>query len=928
VNRLLEREPHLAEVEAALAGAHEGRGQGLLIVGAAGIGKTSLLSLAADRCSDEGLRVRKARGDDLERGFPWGVAIQLFGDVAGMPDVLGGAAGLTRPLFERGAPPGPGSPDPFPLLHGLHWLTVNLSERAPLALLVDDAHWSDPESLLFLHYLLGRIDGLDLTVLVTARAGDPVDPRTAELLSRLRAHPAMRIVELSPLSDGSIHSLVTAELPGADDAFCGAVADAVAGNPFLCREVLEAVRAQDIPLDAARLRQLRPEGIRDTIAVRLGRLGEDARRLAASVAVLAGSATVPLARELADLDEPSAARALDALSAAEILSAGSPLAFRHPIVGEVVRGNLDPGRLRADHLAAARALRKHGASAEEVATHVLLGGPAGEAWTIDVLREAAATAAARGAAGRAAELLTRALEEPGGSGDAALLAELGRIEAMLGDPAALERLRSAADLAREPAERIAALAAHGQALYFAGRLAEAAGTARTILEEIPPGEGGMLEAELLMLASVAARGVPELVGAAREVLRQSRADQDGRMTPAECARRTALALDLVFRGDREAAEREAELALGHEREAPPGSLPLYVLVVLALTLSYLGRYREAHRVSERIVAEARARGERLNVAAGLEERQYVSWLRGDVGAVLADSEAILELSEGRWDQASIPTRALRALALLERGEDAEAHAVLDVPEALERGLYGTWASFWLPYGRAGIAFAARDWATASAHAQLVGERLSASAIPTPDYMPWRSLAARALDRGGERERALALAEEELALGRASGSERAVGVAGAALGAILGEAELLADAVATLDLAGAELAAAQARVDLGVALRRLGRQREARRPLAEAVDAAGRLGSSRIADAALGELQAVGGRPRRLALTGIESLTPGQRRVAELAGKGLSNREIAEALFLTVRTVETHLTATYAKLKISSRRELVEALPDR
>jgi DNA-binding CsgD family transcriptional regulator len=931
---LLEREAQLAEIDAALADAREGRAHALLIEGAAGIGKTSVLGEAARRARQGGHSVRAARGDDLERGFPWGVAIQLFGDVPGLPDataVLAGAAGLTRPLFEQAAPSQPGSPDPFPLLHGLHWLTVNLAEREPLVLLVDDAHWSDAETLQFVHYLLGRMGGLNLAVLVTTRTGDPVDPAAAEVLARLRAHPEMKVAELAPLSDDSIRSLVAAELPGADDAFREAVVAAVAGNPFLCREVLEAVRVEGVPPDAQgaeRLRRLRPEGVRSTIAVRLGRLGDDARRMAASVAVLAGGATLPLARELAGLDEPAAARALDALGSAEILSVGSELAFSHPIVGEVIRADLEPGRLRADHLAAARLLRARGASPEEVATHVLLGGPVGEEWAIEVLREAAGTAVARGAVGRAAELLSHALEEPGASEDASLLAELGRIEGMLGDPTALERLDTAARLAREPAERIAALAPLGQALYFAGQGSEAMDALRAALEEIPPGGGGLLEAELVMVAATAGRGVPELVEAAREVLRQPRAGERGDMTPAELARRTAVAFHRVLDGERQAAEAEVEELVRHEREASIGSLPLYALTVLSLSLSYLNHYRDARRVAERILAEARARGDRLGAAMGLEQRQFCSWQQGDVGAVLSDSESILELSEGRWDTPTIPTRAARAILLLERGDDAEAHAVLALPDELEGRLRGTWGWFWLPCGRAMIAFAAGDWGTASAQALLIGERLTATQIPSPDYMPWRSLAARALDRAGEKERALVLAEEELSLAREAGSTRAAGIAGAALGAIRGGepgAELLAEAVKELDRDGSELEAARARVDLGIALRRLGRPREARQPLAEAIDAAKRCGSVRVADAAMGELQAAGGRPRRLALTGVESLTPAQRRVAELAGKGMSNREIAEALFLTVRTVETHLTATYGKLKIGSRAELARVL---
>jgi DNA-binding CsgD family transcriptional regulator len=122
-----------------------------------------------------------------------------------------------------------------------------------------------------------------------------------------------------------------------------------------------------------------------------------------------------------------------------------------------------------------------------------------------------------------------------------------------------------------------------------------------------------------------------------------------------------------------------------------------------------------------------------------------------------------------------------------------------------------------------------------------------------------------------------------------------------------------------------LAPARARAELGIALRLARRPREARRPLEEAIDAARRLGALRLAERALEELRSAGGRPRRAALSGVESLTPSQRRVADMAARDMSNREIAETLFVTRRTVETHLSQVYMKLDIESREALPEAL---
>lgn len=389
-----------------------------------------------------------------------------------------------------------------------------------------------------------------------------------------------------------------------------------------------------------------------------------------------------------------------------------------------------------------------------------------------------------------------------------------------------------------------------------------------------------------------------------------------------------LAFHTILRVGAAPAEADALWAFRHGVEARGASLFPLATALMGAVLVFLGRYREAAEVAERALETARSRGNRLDAAIAYEGRAALRWAVGDVGGLLADTESCLELSEGRWDQATILTRVLRVTALLEQGEDAEAAAVLDVPEGLERRLPGTHAWVFLPYGRAHIALAAGNWAGAAQQALTVGERLSAISASSPDYIAWRSLAARALNRGGDRERALALAEEELDLARANGAGRTIGNASATVGLLRGGEvgiRMLREAVDVLDGDGARLDAARARVDLGIALRHVRRAKQARRPLADALDAARRLGSVRLAETARSELRAAGGRPRRLALTGAESLTPGQRRVSDLAAGGMSNREIAEALFVTVRTVETHLTAAYGKLGISSREELPAAL---
>jgi DNA-binding CsgD family transcriptional regulator len=210
----------------------------------------------------------------------------------------------------------------------------------------------------------------------------------------------------------------------------------------------------------------------------------------------------------------------------------------------------------------------------------------------------------------------------------------------------------------------------------------------------------------------------------------------------------------------------------------------------------------------------------------------------------------------------------------------------------------------------------------------VGQALTRALITCPSYLPWRSDAALAQLALGEHEPARRLADEELELARAFGAPRALGVAKRAAGVVAGGdrgAVLLREAIDEFERGDAKLERARALTDLGAQLRRRNRRTEARELLREALDAAHHAGAKPLARQAETELRATGARPRRVVLTGLDSLTASERRIAELAGQGLTNREIAQTLFITARTVEGHLTSVFRKLGVNSRDELPAAL---
>lgn len=224
-----------------------------------------------------------------------------------------------------------------------------------------------------------------------------------------------------------------------------------------------------------------------------------------------------------------------------------------------------------------------------------------------------------------------------------------------------------------------------------------------------------------------------------------------------------------------------------------------------------------------------------------------------------------------------------------------------------------------------------DIAAGLADLHECGHRNQQLELHHPAFVAWRVDAALAHRALGDLDGARALAEQELAAARAWGTPGAIGAA-TRLAALLTVGDdaitLLREATAALGASPARLEHAHALVDLGAALRRANRRSEAREPLAYGLDIADRCGADVLRRRALDELAAIGVRPRRTRLSGLEALTPSERRVARLAARGASNTEIAQALFVTRKTVEKHLGNAYTKLSVRSRTELPPELAEK
>ena len=269
-----------------------------------------------------------------------------------------------------------------------------------------------------------------------------------------------------------------------------------------------------------------------------------------------------------------------------------------------------------------------------------------------------------------------------------------------------------------------------------------------------------------------------------------------------------------------------------------------------------------------------------------------------------------------------------AYALLERGEADEAARVIDrggFPEQLPLDQVHL---VWFRLHRARVRIETGNPERGVEELRQVGQTVRLLPFDNPRSAPWRSWAAEGLRLLDRNDQARALAAEELALARRWGDPQTIGAALRALGLVEGGTTgtgLLREAVEVLAGSEARLKYARALVDLGAALRRANRRTEARERLRQGVDLALKVGAFGLAGQANEEITATGARPRKVLQTGLDALTASERRVAQLAADGMSNKEIAQTLFVTIKTVEVHLSHVYRKLELSSRAQLESVL---
>jgi len=930
---LLEREAELAALQALVEACRSGDGHLVVVEGGAGIGKTSLLAEARRLAS--GFDVLTARAGELEGDFAFGIVRQLFehrlaGESAGArAELLSGAAGLAAPLFAVT----PGEADAttaemsFAMLHGLYWLAANFALRQPTLVVVDDLHWADAPSLRWLGYLARRLEGLPLLLLLGTRP--PEQAGAPDLVTEILSDPLATVIRPGALGLAATGTLAQVFLSGEPDpVFAAALRRASGGNPLYLTALLESVARRGIEPSAEQaphLLELGGEAVSRGVSLRLSRLPAEAVALAHAAAILGDQTELRLAATLADLDATAALNAASALVRTDILQRESPLEFSHPVIRTAVLEGMSSGARMAAHRRAAELLLASGAPPEQAAGHSVLVLPAADAFITETLRQAARRAHEQGAPETAAVYLRRALAEPPPApeiGD--VLAELGDAEQLTGDPAAVEHFRSALASATDPEQAALLALRHSRALWLSGRFEESVEAARRPLDDAAPLPSTVREklvCELIGTSWGMARFYPAAVVRLTEIREGDLSDSIGgdRLLAvlSEHAMRQGrdrrLAIDLALR------------SLASGRLAKMRDAALYSAAAVLIVAE------ETDRASELVgaaLAAGRRHGDAVAVSHLISVRALLALVCGDLRAARRDVNEALEL--GRMlaaDTTAIVASGRSARIAIESGDldDAREFVTLidpsdtRMPEALKIFLLTLRGNFHLVERRAREALA--DFEACGQAAQSIG-------FENPANYAWRSDAALALHALGERAPAVELAGTELSLAQAWGGPRAIGTALRALGLVEGGARGLThlhEAVDALAGSAARLEHARALVELGAGLRRANQRSEARRQLREGIDLAHLCGATPLVERANDELAATGAHRRTVQFSGLDAVTVSERRVAQLAADGLSNKEIAQTLFVTVKTVEVHLSRVYRKLEIDSRRQLARAL---
>ena len=799
------------------------------------------------------------------------------------------------------------------LVYGARWVLEDLAQEKPLMLVVDDLQWADTGSLEVLDLLVSTIQHLPCLVVYAVRTGEPV--ASAEALARVRM--SSTVLNPDTLSRDGVLSLLRQHDGEGSLANAEHIHEMSGGVPFYVRELLRDGDAV-------------PDLVIGSIAGRLSRLSDTAAVTARAVCVLGGAATVGTVAELSQQKLDIVARDISALVGAHLLTLdGGRLAATHPLIASAVLGQMTPSESADLHCRAVAILVRRGAPRALIAEHLLSTMPGADDDARDRLAEAGQVALKAGDHELAVRYFNRAIAEGEvGAEQIPLFSAAALAHARAGDlDTALMMWEMAADLTDDGNVLATLKAEVGDALVMAGRHQEAAEAFGSYLD----GEQGNCPARQRLVARMVLAGMlhgahaSDLRDQVERVLAQPSSDDtyDDRLALASGS------VLLSFAGqdaDRARSLARRSVAGGRLLDDEKGEGTGLYLAAGALT--WTSSFQESERLLTQAIERAQARGVSTTLASASSCRGFARVYMGMVTEAVQDFEAALDHRSQGWNAYLPGVLAGLVECRIARGEldlaaDHRAELESVAHGAGMTGAYATWAL-------ADLAEANGEHDQAAALYAEVGHLVSGR-MDNPAILPWRSGQALALIRLGRAHEAIGLARENSLLAHQFGAPYAVALALRTLAAVDPTGDrmgLLREALDILKGTRALRLEAQIATDLAGMMVLL--------TPGQGVDEAVRLLRQAESHALHQELHPLADRVHRLLnrlgqdvqpapAPGVNKLTVSERRVAELAASGMSNREIAQQLFVTVKAVEWHLSNVYRKLGIRSRTRLAEAL---
>ncbi len=885
----------IAELSALFADCAQGTGRAILISGPLACGKTELLHAFAEEMAKEDALLLQATASEAEQSLPWAVMSQLLDSVDRPHPALDAEVSAV-------------------VVHGVCRAILELSHERPVVVSIDDVQHIDRPSLLTLLSLLRRIRVH--RVLVVMSTGTQHWQAGLNAWTELLSQPYIKKLHLTLLTEGAVGELLSVRHgEAAARAHAAGIHAATGGSPLLVRALLEDLSNSPAHADCG--------DVPHAVAVPMGgwafqlavlaclhRGDRSLFEMATGVAVLGESSTEAV-RLLMATDIEDVTRCLDVLEQAGLLRNGR---FRHPAARRAVLDALDPTERARLHLRAAELLRESGAGSPEIAEHLILSGPARWEWEITVLLEAAEQALKMDRIDHAADCLRMALSEcADGQREASITAKLCRADWRLNPSAIVRHLGTLRHAAAQGLLSSAELVQLIRYLSWHGQTEAVAETLTRFGSRVGAGDLEWLP-ELC--------SIYQWLHCSNETLSQLPSVVRGSRQKAGIAPSfpNANALSLVLsQGGSEETVRIAEQVL---KSSLVDDHTVEAAISAMLALAYADQVDRAAAWGDVLLAEAITRKAPTWQAQMAAVRADLALRQGDLPlAVECSRQALDLLPRQSWGVVVGDPLAslLLALVWMGRNEEAEEELRFCVPEAMFNTRFG--AQYLYARGR-------YYRATGRAHAawadfQRCGHLMVQRRIDLPAFISWRSAMAEAYLDLDTCETARDLVTEQLdRLGQGNSRVRGISLRVLArAGELRRRPTLLREAVDLLQSCNDRVEMAAALADLSNAYHELGEfsrahmmarrvQQVTKKIHAEAVSAT-LLPTHLPSDSAGAGLKA----------EGLALLSDAERRVASLAAVGHTNLEISRRLFITVSTVEQHLTRAYRKLKVTRRADL-------